>query len=152
VIVDLTDRSGGGEAIGEETDGLAQSSEDGETQAQQRKTEGFRPREENGTLMVSSLQGGRCEGLGRVHSSGDGRAESKGCSGSAGQVCGTMDPAQGKRHGAKAHKRTESEGSQHPTGTAQQPSRLNQDGRHGRHCAEWSMMLLSSVVKMGNPN
>lgn len=34
------------------------------------------------------------------------------------QVCGTMDPAQGRRHGAKAHRRTDCEGSQHPMRTA----------------------------------
>jgi len=83
-------------------------------------------REENGTLMVLSCRAavakdwGGFAPLGRMGLSLKAAVDR--------QVCGTMDPAQGRRHGAKAHRRTEIEGSQHPMRTAEQPSRLKMGG------------------------
>lgn len=52
------------------------------------------------------------------------------------QACGTMDPAQGRRRGAKAHRKMDSEGPQHPMIRAEQRSRLSRYGRYGRLCAQ----------------
>lgn len=93
------------ERMGKVTDSLVQSSGDGETQSQ-RKTGGFRRARGERNLKSLVVQG-RCAGLGQVHVSGTDGLESK--STVDRQVCGTIDPAQGRRHGAKAHKRTDDE-------------------------------------------
>lgn len=66
------------------------------------------------------------------------------------QACGTMDPAQGRRHGAKAHRRMDSEGCQHPMRTAEQPSRLSRWPARTTLCTA-AQVLFCGVVKMSKP-
>lgn len=123
------------EGMGRVTNSLVQSSGDAETQSQ-RETGGFRRARGERNFKGLVVQG-RCAGLGQVHVSGTDGLESK--SAVDRQVCGTTDPAQGRRRGAKVHRRTEGEGSQYPMGKVEQPSsdEQAQDGRIGKLCAEW---------------
>lgn len=121
--------------MGKVTGSLVQSSGDAETQSQ-RETGGFRRARGERNLNGLVLQG-RCARLGRVHVSGTDGLESK--SAVDRQVCGTMDPAQGRRHGAKAHKVTDGQRRQYPMETVEQP-RIDgqlQDAQDWQLCAEW---------------
>lgn len=138
---------------GKATGSLVQSSGDAETQSQ-RETGGFRRARGERNLKSLVVQG-RCAGLGQVHVSGTDGLESK--STVDRQVCGTIDPAQGRRHGAKAHTRTDGEGCQYPMGKVEQPSsdEQAQDGRDGQLCAEWpenAVIWSPGAVQLSNPS
>lgn len=137
--------------MGKVTDSLVQSSGDDEIQSQ-RETGGFRRARGERNLKSLVVQG-RCAGLRQVHVSGTDGLESK--STVDRQVCGTIDPAQGRRHGAKAHKRTDGEGCQYPMGKVESSrvatSRLKMGGTDNS-VRNGLRMLFSGVVQTSKPS
>lgn len=141
--VDLRRRSWVAEVgVGKETDSSVQSSPvQSSTPGHSGTTGGFRRAGGERNLKSAVVQG-RCARLGRVHVSGTDGLESK--REVDRQVCGTMDPAQGRRHDAKTHKRRDGErcaGHKGDGGPAEQArSRLG---------AGWRLAGRGSSVKKG---